>query len=221
MVHPDHEVRNMKRDVSSGILLIVGALAGMLVMSLHPTAHDLLEPGGFARQAHLNAMVHGLALAAVPALFLGLLGLTRRLAWPELGVAALVAYGFGGVAVATAAVASGFVATEVIERMLAAEAGSRDIHRALLAYTGIVNQAFAKVHVVATSVALLLWSAAILKTRLMPRIVGHAGAVVGGAVLLAFFGGHLRLNVHGFGIVVALQAVWLIWVGVLLCRSRD
>jgi hypothetical protein len=70
-------------------------------------------------------------------------------------------------------------------------------------------------------VAFLLWSAAVLKSRLLPRAVGLAGVVVGVAVLIAFLVGHLRLNVHGFGIVIVLQAAWLIWVGVLLCRPRD
>lgn len=87
MVPPDCEVRNMKRDVKSGILVIVGAATGMVVMSLHPTAHSLTQSGAFSRQALLNGLVHGLALAAVPVLFLGLLGLTRRLGWSELGVA--------------------------------------------------------------------------------------------------------------------------------------
>jgi len=211
----------MKRDVASGILLIVGAATGILVMSLHPTAHTLLQPGAFAHLAHLNGVVHGLALAAVPALVLGLVGLTRRLAWSELGVAALVVYAFASVAVTSAAVASGFVATDVIGHMMEAEGGARDVYHALMEYTGMINQAFAKVYVVATSVAFFLWSASILKSRLLPRAVGHAGVIVAGAVLLAFFGGKLRLNVHGFGIVVFLQAVWLIWIGILLCRSQD
>jgi len=211
----------MKRDVPSGILLIVGAVTGLVVMTHHPTARTLLEPGAFAHQARLNGLVHGLALASVPVLFLGLLGLTRRLGWSDLGVAALVVYGFATVAVTSAAVASGFVATEVIGRMAEAEGSARDLDHALMEYTGMLNQGFAKVDVVASSVALLLWSAAILKSRVMPRVVGHVGVIVGGAVLLAFFAGHLRLNVHGFGIVVFLQAVWLIWIGVLLCRSRD
>lgn len=220
MVPPDREVRNMKRDVPSGILLIAGALTGMLVMSLHPTAHDYFEPGASEHVALLNMIVHGLALAALPAVFLGLLGLTRRLASSDLAVAALVVYGFACVAITTAAIASGFVFTDVAERMTDAAGASRDIFHELLTYTGILNQAFAKVNVVASSVAILLWSMAILKSRLMSRVIGNAGLIVGGALLVAFFAGHLRLNVHGFGIVVFLQGVWLIWIGVLMCHLR-
>jgi len=211
----------MKRELASGILLIAGALTGVLIMAVHPTSQGLLAPGRFGHQAHLNTLVHGLAVAAIPALFLGLLGLSRRLGPSDLSTAALVVYGLGCVAVMCAAVASGFVATEVIERMLDAEGASRDTLHALLSYTGIWNQAFAKVHVVATSASLLLWAFAIERSRRFSRAVGIAGLIIGGAVLVAFLAGHLRLNVHGFGIVVALQAIWLIWVGVLLCRPGD
>jgi hypothetical protein len=212
-------MRNTQRDVVSGSLLIGASVAGMLVMSLHPTARDIITAENFPRLAQLNVMVHGMALVAVPVLFLGLLGLARRLGPSELTTAGLVAYGFGGGALISAAVASGFVAPAVIERMLAAEGESRGVYEALLAYTGLVNQGFAKVDVVASSAAILLWSAAILTSGRMARAAGVAGAVVGAGVLLAFLSGQLRLDVHGFGIVTFAQSGWLIWLGILLCRD--
>ena len=43
-----------------------------------------------------------------------------------------------------------------------------------------------------------------------------------GALLLAgFFAGHLRVDVHGFGIVTFAQSAWLLWVGALLLRGGD
>src|SRR5258705_395405 len=68
----------MRRDVASGTLLIVGAAAGLVVMGLLPTAHGLMDPESGAHLTRVNVMVHGLALAAVPAGFLGLLGLRHR-----------------------------------------------------------------------------------------------------------------------------------------------
>jgi len=81
----------VKRDVFSGVLLIGGALAGLLVMSHHPTARGMMTGNDASRQAHLNVALHGLALAAVAILFLGLLGLSRRLGMGNLSNAALVA----------------------------------------------------------------------------------------------------------------------------------
>jgi len=207
----------VKRDWFSGTLLIVGSLAGMVVMTLHPTGRTMITPENFPRQAFLNVTVHGIALAALPSLFVGLVGLSRRLGPSDLTIAALVAYGFGAVALMSAAVASGFVATPVVERLLMVQAESRGVYQALLTYTGLLNQGFAKVSVVASSVAVLLWSAAIWRSGRIVRAAGVAGALVGAGVLLAFLSGQLRLDVHGFGMVTFAQSIWLIWLGVLLC----
>jgi hypothetical protein len=173
----------------------------------------------FAGQAHRTVVVHGAALASVPVLFLGLLGLSRRLGRSDLATAALVAFGFGGVAVMTAAVASGFVATGLMRQILDGDGGSPEAYHALLSYTGLVNQGFARVGVVAWAVAVMLWSGAILKSRRMPRGLGIAGAMVGAGILSAVLVGHLPLNVHGFGLVTFAQSGWQIWIGVLLCRE--
>jgi hypothetical protein len=191
----------------------------MVVMTFHPTGRTMITPENFPRQAVLNVTVHGIALAAVPSLFVGLLGLSRRLGPSDLTTAALVAYGFGAVALMSAAVASGFVATPLIERLFAVQAESRGVYQALLTYTGLLNQGFAKVNVVASSSAILLWSVAILRSDRMARTAGVAGALVGAGVLLAFLSGQLRLDVHGFGIVTFAQSGWLIWLGILLCRD--
>jgi len=69
--------------------------------------------------------VHSVALGTVPILFVGLLGLSRRLRLTDLTTAALVAHGFGCAAVMRAVVADGFIATAVIERIVTAEGPAR------------------------------------------------------------------------------------------------
>jgi hypothetical protein len=32
--------------------------------------------------------------------------------------------------------------------------------------------------------------------------------------------GHVRLDVHGFGLIVLVQSAWYVWVAVLLMRGR-
>jgi hypothetical protein len=198
-------------------LLIAGAAAGVVVMALHPTAHGLMDSDAGAHLARLNVMVHSLALAATPMVFLGLLGLRRRLGSSDLATAALVAYGWGCVAVMSAAVASGFVAPGVIARIVAAD-GSK-IPDAFLMYTGLLNRGFAKVWVVATWTGVLLFAATILRSGRLARAAGVVGVVVSAVVLLLFFVGHLTLDLHGFGIMTFAQSVWLISIGILLCRD--
>jgi hypothetical protein len=207
----------MRRDTGGGILLITGALAGVFALALHPTGHDLLASPDQAGQAARAVLVHAVALAGVPMLFLGLLAVARRLGPGDLTAAALVAYGFAGTAVMSAAVASGFVAPPVTARLLAAQGAQRDVYHALFEYTGLLNQGYAKVYLVASCVSMLLWGAAILRRRMGPA-VGWAGVLIALVVLLGFFAGHLRLDVHGFGMVTFAQSAWLAWLGVLLLR---
>lgn len=211
----------MRRDVGSGMLLFAGSLAGVVVMGFHPTGHDLMRPEAFEHQARLNALLHGLALASLPVVFLGLLGLSRRLAFSELATAALVAHAFGAAAALSAAVASGFVAPVFVERALAAEEGPGGMNHALLTLAGALNQGFAKVYVVATSAAILLWSLSILRSGRLGRAVAIAGIAVGAVLLALLLAGHLQLGVHGVGMVVFAQSAWMIWVGVLLCRAQS
>lgn len=208
----------MTRDRVSAWALIVGASAGTLVMVLHPTGHELMAAAGRSSgPLRLGVLVHALAIAAIPLVFFGGIGISRALAEQRaLATAALVAYGLAVVAVLSAALMSGMIATDLIERLAAADESQRVTLHALLSYTGRVNQAYAKVFVSASSVAIILWSAAMLKGRQFHRGIGVYGCVIGVLTFAGLWGGHLRLNVHGEGIVIFAQALWLILVAVRL-----
>lgn len=197
----------MRREVASGRLLIAGSLAGVAVMALHPVAHGLRSPDAGAQLGRLNVLVHGLALAAAPMVFLGLLGLWRRVQPSDLATAGLVVYGWGLVAVLSAAVASGFVAGAVLDQ------------NELLRLTGLWNHGFAKVNVVASSVGILLLGTAILRTSRLSRGLGVFGIVMPALLLALFFVGHITVDLHGFGLVTLAQSAWLLWAGVSLCRK--
>ncbi len=208
----------MSRDQTGGTLMILGALSGAFALALHPTAHDILNPDTGAAQARLGVLVHSVAIAGLPVLFLGFLAMARRLGPSNLTTAALVFWGFGGVAVLSAAVASGFVATDLFRRVVAEPGPTGDLYHLLGSYTGMLNQGYARVNVVAAAVAILLWSAAIIRSGRMSVASGWAGAVVGLTVLAGFFSGHLQLDVHGFGLITFLESGWMIWLGVQLWR---
>jgi len=196
----------------------------IITMSLHPTGHDLFVPGRMAVVTLLTRATHGLALASSPVVFLGVLGLARRLGWNErASVAALVLYGFGLVAVMNAAVASGLVAPEIGRRIVESDATAGELWRTAFRVNGMVNQGFAMVFVVAASVAILLWSMVMVRNGALSRGVGIYGCILGPLTVLAVISGHVRLDVHGFGAIVLGQAIWYVAVGAALWRgaSRD
>lgn len=210
----------MTDDRKSGLALIAGMSGTIITMAFHPTGHDLIAPGQFASMARLGVAVHSLALVCMPVLFLGALGLTRRLASPNrLALSGLVFFGFAEIAGMIAATVSGLVAPGLIHHMMSAEPAAADIWRTVLQLNGHLNQAFALVLVVASSTAIVLWSAAMLRSGVFSRALALYGCVLGPVIVIAVASGHIRLHVHGFGLVILGQAVWFISTGVLLWRA--
>lgn len=220
MVTAHDEGGNSPRDIPGGLLLLGSAIAMAGVLALHPHGHQIADPLDGESAARLNRLVHGVALAAIPVLFLGLLALLRRLGDSGLARAALVGHGFALVAVLSAAVVSGFASTAMLERVAGAQGAERETFAALADFGFHLNQGFATVDVVASCVAVLLWSAAILRTARLPAALGWLGLVASALLLVAFAVGHLRPDVHGFGLLTFVQSAWLAAVGVALCRGR-
>ena len=97
--------------------------------------------------------------------------------------------------------------------------GQTGTWQALLSYTGWLNHAFASISVIAAGVAFICWSSAIRFTGRLTQSTAWLGYVVGTLLVAGVSSGHLRLNVHGIVVTTALQAVWLICVGIQLYRS--
>jgi len=211
----------MKDNRLGGIALILGAVSGMITMSLHPVAgaHPI-TPAQFEKLTSLMIGVHALAIAGLPFCFLGALALTRRLETPSrLALVGLVTYGFGLVAVMIAPAISGLVGTEIIRHIIA-KGPDREQWRTLIEYNHLINQAFAKIFVVASCTAITLWSVLIVKNRPLSIMIGLYGLLLGPAVIIAMLAG-LSLDVHGFGLIIFSQAIWFIVTGILLMRSTE
>lgn len=208
----------MKRDTMSGLALILGSVGALVTMALHPSPHSI---EALVRQSAMIVGTHSLALVSIPIIVLGFLGLYQRLETDHISApAALIIYGFGATAVMSAAVLSGLVAP-ALARQSSADPNAREILRALLNYNGHLNAAFAMVFMTATSVAIVCWSIAILRTRVFGRWVGWIGCLVGLSALAGMLLGYLDTTVHGFGLFIIITSAWVILVGVLLCRPES
>jgi hypothetical protein len=187
-------------------------------MAHHPTAHSILSAVNPEAAARFNRILHGIAIAAMPVQFIGLLGLSRRLGQSLCTRAALVTQAFGLVAAMGAAVASGFVASQVLLETI--QAGPSASSSPLLGYTGMWNQGFAAIYVVTTAISIILWSVAILRGRELSKSCGGFGIVVGSAVLLWQAIGGQHLGIHQFGIILLGETIWLVWVSLGLMGER-
>ena len=216
------KVRCMTDNRLSGLALIVGSIGVIITMSLHPTGHiAAMDMESMIRKL---IMVHALGLACLPVLFLGAWGLCRQLAaQARLAAIGLVLYAFALLAVMSAAVADGLITPSILHQIVASASApsAMDTWRLIQHYNFYANQAYAQVFVAASSIAIIVWSAALLRTTSRFRGLGIYGCVVGPLVLLALFSGHLTLDAHGFGVIVLLHSIWFVTAAIFLLRSSE
>jgi hypothetical protein len=192
-------------------------------MSFHPSGHDFFEAGN-----QLNALitrtiiVHVPAAVSLPILFLGALALSRSLASPDrLSIIAIVAYGFAVFSAMSNVVVDGFVAPGLLGKLVAATPPASDMWHVLSTYNSYLNEVYAKIFVMASSAATMLWSIAILRNRRLGLGAGIYGVILGPAIMILLASGQLTLAAHWFRLIIFAQVAWFIIVGVLLLRLKE
>ena len=212
----------MKDYRLSGIALILGAIASVVTMVFHPTHFSAIASAeAITHQVRVLLAVHALALLSVPAVLFGFVGLTRCIGWERPGsLFAFIAYCLSAVAIMFAGIADGLINAALIQKMLTADEAARGPLRAALEYNFQLNQACAKVFVFGTSVAIISWSIAIVRIGAFKRAIGVTGFFVGVAELAGLLSGRVHLDAHGFGLIIFLQAIWMVAVGVSMLQTE-
>lgn len=198
----------MNIERAGATALIVGTLAMIAVMALHPSGiHTGPEGKAVLR---LGVIVHAIAIASAPLITFGFFALTRTIGVDRPAAAlGLSFYVFGALAVMLAAAMSGLVAPRLIEA-----GASHD----LLRIEWYMNQAFATIHVAMFSAAILFYALAWPSKGALAAAVQILGFIVGLGILAWLFSGTLTLDVHGMGAVVLAQGAWIILAAVAMLR---
>lgn len=183
----------------------------IITMISHPGGK--ISPAEVDHVARMLMVVHSLALACIPVVFLGAWGMTRRIGGADrLAWVGLVLYALASIAVMNAAVFDGLMAPVLMRKIIASNAETRDMWQTLMNFNFQMNQAFARVYAVGSSLAVLLWSVSILRHRTLGRGVGVYGVLLGVATAAGIFSGYLTPDKHGFGMLIFGQAIWFLIV---------
>jgi hypothetical protein len=210
----------MTDERRSGIALIAGSAAMIITMAFHP--HGKITPAELDSMVRMLVGVHSLALASIPVLFLGAWGMSRWLAGPDrLSWAALVVFAVGCIAVMNAAIFDGLMAPYLMRQIVSATAEKRESWQMFMSYNFQMNQSFARVYAVASSLAVVLWSVSALRNRAMGWGIGIYGCIVGAVTAAGILSGLLRPDWHGFSLLILGQAIWFVRAGTLLYGVRD
>jgi hypothetical protein len=187
-------------DRAAGIALIGAAAASMLAMAHHPTS---------LRAGAMIAIVHGAMILFAGMMMFGFTHVARRRGLDRPAVlAGLVAYRIGIFASIGAAVTNGFAAPA-----LAAHGASHDAFDTLW----FLNQALARLGVVATGAAYALWALDLWRRW---KAVALLGLLAGGVPALLLLGGWIDMHLGWAMLVYPAQVSWAALIGWLLLRGR-
>jgi hypothetical protein len=215
----------MTNDRTSGLALILGSAGIVLTLVLHPSGRGLLQPETFDSAARTLMAVHSIALASFPFLFLGACGLPRRIDSPAnsfpIGFCGLVFYGFSLAAMMTGVVFDGLVTPGIARQIINTTGAVGQGWRIAFNYNGLVDQAFVRVFLVGSSLAITLWSGGMLRYRTFSRTLGILGCILGVGAIITQLSGQMDRAPHMFVVVLLGQAFWLTAAGVILRRMPE
>lgn len=206
----------------AGVVLIGAPLLEILAMAHHPSVHAHGAVAAVAQvsaMSHLAGVVHGVLIALMVLILLGLLELSvRRGLSRPLVRAGLATYGLGVIAMAAAALVSGFVAANVAQQP-ALTSASPETTLAFLSFAMLFNQAFARCGALLMSAGIVAWSLDLAHGTTAQRALGYFGIVSGIGCALALMAGVLHLDVAGMTAVTVIQAIWTVGAGTVLLRD--
>jgi hypothetical protein len=199
----------------SGLAMMAGSVGVLVTLVLHPSERGLFDPAQVESVGRTMVIVHSLALVSLPLWFFGAFGLSRRIDhW--LGVPGLIVYGFALAAMMNALVIDGLVTPGLARAIANATADKVTEWKIAFNHNAFLDQAFMSVFLVASSVAIALWSAAIVRSAALARVLGIFGCVLGTGTIIAQLTGLLGKNPHFFFLAVIGQAIWFFSGGLQL-----
>jgi hypothetical protein len=206
----------------SGWALIVGSVGILVTLVLHPNERGLFDPTQTESVGRTTIVVHSIALFALPLLFMGAVGFYRRIGWnSSVALAGLIIYGFALVAMLNAIVIDGLVTPGLARAIVNAGPGGSEGWKIALNHNGLLDAAFMNVFLMASSLAIALWSVAIVRTGAVARVIGILGFLLSAGTIIALVTGLLSRNLHLFLLALVGQAIWFLSNGVQLCRSNE
>lgn len=191
---------------TGGWILALASVVTVVAMAHHPrAAHGL---GGIA------ALVHPAMMLLLALLFFGFTLYARRRGMaraPVLG--GLLAYAISLVAHLGAATINGFVVPALAAR------GADGVGHDVFVLCWELNQALAKLGVVATGAAFVLWAVDLWRTPgWMARAAALGGLLAGALPAAAMLAGVSGMTVTTALAVYAAHAAWTLLIGVLMLR---
>jgi hypothetical protein len=206
----------------AGILIAAGAALTVFAVAHHPTVAGRPPAEAIAeivRLAQMDRLVHASLIVMLGALLYGFTVFSlRRGLHRETVVAALITYAVGILSSIGAALIDGFITPDVAAHYAGASQENIFVAARLLSYGGVAIQNLTKLGIWAISLAMLLWSANLLRTPGALRYTGVLGCVAALIPIVVLITQH-HITPSSLGVIVLAQGVWYIAIATLLLRK--
>lgn len=211
------------REIAAGITLVVCAVLSVFVLSHHPAVKMQGSGEIFGRIAQItfaDRLVHGLVILFTIGLLFSLCVFSRRQGIHRGTVLlALIFYAFGAGALIAASLVDGFFVPAIGAMYQGASRTEVEAGIALLRFCSIAIQVFTKFGLIASTVAILLWSASFARAGHAPLYVAIIGAAVAISQVYFLLSTGPSITAQTIVIIVGAQMVWYFAVGILLIRG--
>ena len=208
----------MQSQKVTGLALVVGALAMIVAIAIHPH-HGPVDSGG--DMAARNLIVVVTVLASFGTLGVGFLRLLRSTApqpWNDVAAAMLA---LAGVCGSLAGITGHLVVPRLIAQVSAADEAEKAMVDVVIANDLTLSGALAQTSFAAWAISVVCLSISMLRSSLGWKVVGGCGIALGFFILLALGIGRLQISLHNVGLVVLGSGIWLIAIGLGLSANKS
>ena len=201
----------------SGYCLLIGSLLMVLTMLLHPSGGDMQHILKISRIAIIS---HSLGLLSTVFTAFGFYGLASALlTQSRISFLGLSFAGFALVAVLLAALLNGLVLPMYVMQQSGIAEEKQDTIKLIIQYGVTINAALDYVFIAGYSVAMLIWSAGMLRTEKFPAWLGIWGILLVGISMIAALFQLNFISVSGFTVYVIGIVSWIVSGAFILIKK--
>lgn len=203
---------------SSGISLITGSLLIIATMGLHPTGGSIEY---IIKITKSITATHSLAIFSLPILFFGFYGLTNALLdkW-KLAKLALIIMEFGLISAMFAALINGLTLPYFLGKYENNIAENSDMLKLIINYGFAINKPLDYIFIIATCLAITIYSLLIVSSDKLPKWVGFFGLSLIVFLIIGLLTGFVFSNLIGFQIFIFGIAIWFLATGISLIKTK-
>lgn len=197
--------------------LILGSFLMTVTMVLHPAGGSFEH---LIRITTINVTAHSIAILSMPISIFGFWGAHKSFEkYRNLSLLAFITVALGHIAGIFAAAINGLTLPIFINQFKEATPEQIESTKLILKYNFALNHACDYILITFICIAILIWSAIILKTKAYPTWIAYLGIGLILGFLMGLVADFSFVNLYGFRIFIFGMVAWIIALGVSMIRA--